>query len=96
MISKEHCIDMSQLLKILAHETRLQMLCFLSEEPKTVGEIEEFCQVSQSTVSQFLARMKNVGLLTAARDGKNIYYAIKDPKVLELLKAMKKVCEKHF
>jgi DNA-binding transcriptional ArsR family regulator len=73
--------EASEFLKALAHESRLMILCNLLEGEKSVGELEAFLSLRQSTVSQQLARLRLEGLVAARRDGKTIYYSIADEKV---------------
>ena len=63
----------SEFLKALTHEARLLILCMLVEEEKTVSELEERLDMSQSAVSQQLARLREDGLVAARREGRNIY-----------------------
>jgi DNA-binding transcriptional ArsR family regulator len=73
--------DASDFLKALAHETRLLLLCYLSERERSVTELESILSLRQPTVSQQLARLRLDGLVTTRRDGKTIYYAIADEKL---------------
>jgi len=66
----------SDLLKALAHESRLVILCILAEGEKSVGELEDFLSLRQPTVSQQLARLRADGLVSTRRDGKAIYYKL--------------------
>ena len=68
--------EASEFLKALAHESRLLILCDLLDGEKSVGELESFLDLRQSTVSQQLARLRLEGLVAARRDGKTIYYSI--------------------
>lgn len=67
-------------LKALSHEGRLMILCHLSSGEKSVTELEDRLGARQAAVSQQLARLRAEGLVNARRDGKAIYYSIKDPK----------------
>jgi DNA-binding transcriptional ArsR family regulator len=66
----------SDFLKALAHESRLMMLCILSEGEKSVSELEQELGLRQPTVSQQLARLRADGLVMTRRDGKTIYYSV--------------------
>jgi ArsR family transcriptional regulator, virulence genes transcriptional regulator len=66
----------SEFLKALAHESRLMILCILSESEKSVGELEEILSLRQPTVSQQLARLRVDGLVEPRREGKTIYYRL--------------------
>ena len=72
--------DATEFLKALAHELRLLILCDLLEGEKSVGELESFLDLRQSTVSQQLARLRLEGLVAARREGKTIYYSISNEK----------------
>ncbi|MFM1815643.1 MAG: Biofilm growth-associated repressor [Pseudomonadota bacterium] len=78
----------TSLLKALAHEGRLMILCYLSSGEKSVTELEELLSLRQPAVSQQLARLRADDLIEARRDGKTIYYSISDEraeKVMELV-----------
>jgi len=68
--------EAADFLKALAHESRLLILCNLLDGEKSVGELESFLDVRQSTVSQQLARLRLEGLVASRREGKAIYYSI--------------------
>ncbi len=68
--------EAADFLKALAHESRLLMLCILSEGEKSVGELEEILDLRQPAVSQQLARLRMDGLVETRREGKTIYYRL--------------------
>lgn len=71
----------SELLKALSHETRLLILCLLSEGEKSVSELEEILSLPQAAVSQQLARLRFDRLVTTRRDGRTVYYGIASDEV---------------
>ncbi len=75
----------SDFLKALAHETRLLLLCLLSERERSVTELENILSLRQPTVSQQLARLRLDGLVTTRRDGKTIYYRINDDDIRRVI-----------
>ena len=75
----------AQFLKALSHEGRLMILCHLSSGEKTVTMLEDLLGARQAAVSQQLARLRNEGLVAARRDGKAIFYSIKDPKAATIM-----------
>ncbi|WP_371135444.1 ArsR/SmtB family transcription factor [Frigidibacter sp.] len=77
--------DASNLLKALAHEGRLMILCHLSAGEKSVTELETLLSSRQAAVSQQLARLRMEGLVAARREGKAIYYSLSDPKAARLV-----------
>lgn len=78
----------SELLKALSHETRLMILCLLSENEMSVSDIEEIIQLPQATVSQQLARLRLDKLVTTRRDGRQIYYRIADRDVSTVVESL--------
>ncbi len=75
----------SQFLKAVSHESRLLLLCQLSEKERSVGELENILAMRQSTVSQQLARLRLDGMVATRRDGKTIYYSIANDDVRKLI-----------
>ncbi len=75
----------SDLLKALAHEGRLMILCHLAEGEKSVSELEELIGARQAAVSQQLARLRLEGLVSSRREGKAIYYSIEDSRAQRLI-----------
>ncbi len=73
------------LLRGLAHEARLIILCMLSEGEKSVSELEAFLELRQPTVSQQLARLRADRLVNTRREGKTIYYALASDEARQLI-----------
>jgi DNA-binding transcriptional ArsR family regulator len=88
---KSECEEAAKILKSLAHPLRLQILCHLSQNEMAVSEIESLCSASQSSISQFLNRMKSEGLINSRRVGNFVFYRIYDLKVKKLIQAMHKI-----
>ncbi len=90
---EEHTEKASALLKALANEKRLMIVCILCKGEKNVGELEQFIGLSQSALSQHLARLRRDGIVDTRREAQTIYYSIKDgsvPKLLECLGSLYK------
>jgi DNA-binding transcriptional ArsR family regulator len=77
-----------ELLKALAHEGRLMILCGLLHGEKSVGELEALLSRRQASVSQQLARLRLEGLVCARRDGRTIYYSIANDKARSVIGAL--------
>ena len=78
--------DAAELLKLLANENRLLLLCRLSQVAEmSVGDLAEAVELSQSAASQHLAKMREDGLVGTRRDGQTIYYRLADPNATRLL-----------
>lgn len=79
------------LLKSLCNERRLLLLCQLTEGEKTVTELVEFVGVSQSSISQHLARLRNDGLVKTRRSAQTIYYSLKGPEAIAVIATLYRV-----
>lgn len=66
----------STLLKAMSNERRLLILCHLISGEKSVGELEELVDLSQSALSQHLARLRRDKLVRTRRSAQNIYYSL--------------------
>ncbi|WP_448204341.1 ArsR/SmtB family transcription factor [Azospirillum sp. sgz302134] len=66
----------SALLKAMSNERRLLILCYLVEGEKSVGELEDLVDLSQSALSQHLARLRRDKLVRTRRSAQNIYYSL--------------------
>lgn len=73
------------LLKQMANERRLLILCRLAAGKAPVSELRAIAGLSQSAMSQHLAGMRRAGLIKGEKDGVQIYYSITDPRCLNLL-----------
>ncbi len=83
--------EVAELLKILSHPKRLLLLCKLRDGSKTVWELEKSCSVSQSQLSQFLAAMREDGILHADKHGQFVSYSIADTRILELMNEIQRI-----
>lgn len=73
------------LLRLLGHEKRLMLLCMLGEGERSVGELQSRLDLSQSALSQHLARLRADGLVAARREGQSVFYRIADPAVSRMI-----------
>ena len=78
--------EVAGLLKSLGNDSRLLILCKLVEQPEMhVGALVDAIGISQSALSQHLARLRKEGLVTFRRDAQTLYYRCADPKATQLL-----------
>lgn len=76
----------ADILSTLANDRRLLILCTLVEEGEaTVGALAEEVGLSQSALSQHLARMREEGIVAFRREAQTVWYRIADPRVESLL-----------
>jgi ArsR family transcriptional regulator len=72
-------------LKLLANPERLLLLCQLSQGEMCVSDLEQALDIHQPTLSQQLGVLRNEGVVQTRREGKNIFYSVADPDVLQIL-----------
>ena len=75
----------SELMKALSHESRLLILCLLSEGEKSVSDLESIMDMPQAAVSQQLARLRLDRLVNTRRDGRMIYYSLASKEVTSVI-----------
>ncbi|WMS87919.1 ArsR/SmtB family transcription factor [Pleionea litopenaei] len=73
---QQHAAEASRLLKALSNESRLLILCLLSQGEMSVTELNEKVTISQSALSQHLAVLRNDHLVETRRESQTIYYSI--------------------
>ena len=80
----------ADLLKLLANEHRLLILCSLISGPLTVSEIHTFTpNITVSALSQLLNQLKTDGILESEKIGMNVVYRIQDERIIALISAIK-------
>jgi len=84
--------EAASLLKLLANENRLLILCRLAlAREMSVNDLADAVGLSQSALSQHLAKMREEGLLATRRDAQTVYYRIADPNAAKLLGLLKSI-----
>lgn len=76
------------LLKAFSNEKRLAIICALYQGEKCVGELEHLINLSQSALSQHLARLRRDGLVDTRRDAQTIYYSLKNEAAEAVLRCL--------
>lgn len=77
--------NVAGIFKQLANPYRLMILCCLSDNELTVGDLNQFINLSQSALSQHLAKLRDSNIVSTRRVSQTIFYRIADPKIEELL-----------
>ena len=89
---EDNAAEAAQVLKLLANERRLLILCRLVIDGEmSVGPLADAVGLSPSALSQHLARMRGEGLLATRREGQTIFYRIGDPDIGRILKLLKEI-----
>ena len=87
---EEQAKKIAELLKMLANEHRLLILCALMQGPLTVGEIHKFTpNITASALSQHLNQLKTAGILDSEKRGMNVVYQILDARAVALIGSIK-------
>ena len=76
------------LLKALSNENRLLIMCSLFKGEKSVSELADIIALSQSALSQHLARLRHDGLVKTRRQAQTIYYSLEDTGVKAVLRCL--------
>ena len=76
------------MLKLLANAKRLMILCHLVKGEKSVGELAEIVDLSSSALSQHLAKMRDLNIVSAQKKGQMVYYSIINPEVEAILSTL--------
>lgn len=76
------------LLKALSNERRLMIVCALYSGEKSVGELERIITLSQSALSQHLAKLRREEVVTTRRSAQTIYYSLNDKATEMILKCL--------
>ena len=82
---EENARRASTLLKAMSNQHRLMILCQISNDEKSVGELEKIIGLSQSALSQHLARLRRDNLVQTRRDAQTIYYSLKGEEAATII-----------
>ena len=87
-VLRESASQACALLKALANEDRLLLLCQLVGHERNVGELEALTGIRQPTLSQQLGVLRDEGLVATRRDGKYVYYQMASFEVSQVMKTL--------
>jgi DNA-binding transcriptional ArsR family regulator len=86
---QEKAAEAARMLRLLANERRLLVLCHLAGEGETtVGELAGTVGLSQPALSQHLAMLREDGLVATRREAQAVFYRLADPKAARLLEVL--------
>lgn len=98
MVSEDALEHHTKLLSALANSKRLQIMRIISEREVGVGDLADEVGLSQSALSQHLARLRSDKLVATRRDAQNVYYSTSHPgvrKISESLQSLEFKTEDH-
>ena len=82
----------ARMLKLIGNERRLLILCFLAANGEMrAGDLVSVAGLSQSALSQHLAKMRADGLVAFRRESQTLHYRISDPRAAQILNALKDI-----
>ena len=83
---KDQAREAASLLNAMSNQCRLLVLCYLAEEGElSVGQLGERVGLSQSALSQHLAKLREQGLVATRKEAQTVFYRVSDPKAHQLL-----------
>lgn len=86
-----HASDAAGLLKKMANESRLLILCTLIDGEMSVGELNQLIPLSQSALSQHLAALRNAQLVKVRRESQSIIYSLKGDETTRVLEVLQSI-----
>lgn len=86
-----HARAAAGLMKELSNEYRLMILCALANGELSVGQINNLMPLSQSAVSQHLARLRGAGLVATRRESQTIYYRLDGDAAIRVIEVLQSI-----
>jgi DNA-binding transcriptional ArsR family regulator len=93
MTSDPALADQAKLLALLANEKRLMIASFILREELSVGDLADKVGLSQSSLSQHLAKFREAKVVTTRRDAQTIYYSISHHGVRRILETVDEISD---
>jgi DNA-binding transcriptional ArsR family regulator len=81
-------MEVAALLRVLSNSDRLLLLCHMAEGELCVSDLEACTDIRQPTLSQQLTVLRNAQAVVARREGKQIFYSIRDARTLALMQTL--------
>lgn len=78
----------AELLKAMSHPQRLRVLCLLVEGERSVGEINREIELSQSALSQHLAKLREEGLVDTRKEAQTVYYRLAEGPAVAVIRTL--------
>ena len=86
----------AEVFRILAHPTRIHIVECLSDGELSVGAILESITVEPANLSQHLGLLRSKGLVSARKEGNQVFYSLRDPLLIEVLDTMRRYFQAHL
>ncbi len=88
---REHAQKAAALLKALANENRLMIMCTLISGEMSVGELNEKIPLSQSALSQHLASLREAGLVTTRKEAQTVFYQLSGNEATRIIAVLQSI-----
>lgn len=88
---QENAEQAAELLKFLSNPSRLLVLCALVTREHTVGELEVLSGLSQSAISQHLAKLREAAIVTTRKDAQKVFYSLSNVEVHAVLETLHEI-----
>ena len=85
---RRHAGEAAALLRALANPQRLLILCHLAEGECSVGELHAQLDLSQSALSQHLAKLREEGLVATRKEAQTVYYSLTPGPALAVIRTL--------
>jgi DNA-binding transcriptional ArsR family regulator len=86
----------AEFFKALAHPGRIKLIDSLRSGEKSVGELQALLDEESAPASQHLALLRAKGIVSGRKDGNNVFYSVRDPKIFELLDVAREIFNAHL
>lgn len=86
-----HARDAANLLKAMANEHRLMIMCTLMEGELCVGELNAKVALSQSALSQHLASLREAGLVSTRKESQTVYYSVSGNEASKIIAVLQSI-----
>lgn len=87
-VMQRNAVKAEAMLKLVANAKRLMILCHLVKGKKTSGQLADLVGLSQSALSQHLAKMRELKMVEGDKQGQMVYYHISNPEVEAILSTL--------
>ena len=87
-VLQSRAIEVSEHLALLSNANRLMVLCHLLDGEQSVGSLQAQLNLSQSALSQHLAKLRDAGMVSTRRERQTIFYRIADTRVQRMIDAL--------
>lgn len=87
----EHAANAAKLLKELANENRLMICCCLGDQELSVSELNAQIPLSQSALSQHLARLRSADIVATRKEGLTVFYKLNGDNALRIILTLKSI-----